>query len=305
MANVTFIVGPTATGKSEAAYLLAKEINAEIISCDSMLVYREPQIITSKPSYEMLNAVKHHFTGIISVENTYSVFDYYVDATNAIKSLCHKRKPVIVCGGSGLYVKALLDGIFKGAGKDEDLRKNLEERAQMYGIEYLYAELEKVDLPAARRIHPSDLKRIVRALEVYYLTGIPISAKQAYSLGLYGNLPVNIFGFNMERKELYRRIESRVDRMFEEGAVEEVEGLRGFNLSLTARKIIGVEEIGEFLDGKVSRETARDNMKKNTRHFAKRQITWFKKETRIQWFKTESLTPENTKKEILRRIEAD
>jgi tRNA dimethylallyltransferase len=302
MSTITFIVGPTATGKSEVSYLLAKEICGEIVSADSMLIYKEPEITTAKPSYKILNQIKHHFVGTMSVRESYSVFDYYRSATRIIRELFSKGIPVIVCGGSGLYLKALLDGIFEGAGKNEGLRKKLEEQAGLYGTEYLYDKLKNLDEPSAKRISPQDLRRIIRALEVYYLTGTPLSEKQMYSFGLYDNLPIKIFGFRLERKELYRRIEQRVDKMFTQGAADEVSGLRQFNLSLTSRKIIGISEIGEFLDGKIKEDQALSKMKINTRRFAKRQITWFKKDKRIEWLDIDNLTPANIKEEILSRM---
>ena len=304
MNNIIFIVGPTATGKSEVSYLLADQMKGEMVSADSMLVYKESQITTAKPSYKILNQIKHHFVGTISVRDTYSVFDYYRSATRIIRDLFSKGTPVIVCGGSGLYLKALLDGIFEGAGKNEGLRKKLEEQAQLYGTEYLYDKLKNLDEPSAKRIFPQDLRRIIRALEVYYLTGTPISEKQMYSFGLYDNLPIRIFGFRLERKELYRRIEQRVDKMFAQGVVDEVSGLRQLNLSLTSRKIIGISEISEFLDGKIKETEALSRMKRNTRRFAKRQVTWFKKDKRIEWIGIDNLTPEQIKKIILQKIKA-
>ncbi|MBU1113128.1 MAG: tRNA (adenosine(37)-N6)-dimethylallyltransferase MiaA, partial [Candidatus Omnitrophica bacterium] len=214
-------------------------------------------------------------------------------------------KPVIVCGGSGLYIKAIIDGIFEGSGRNDKLRQALQKSADIYGKQYLYQELEKVDRSAAKRISPGDLRRIIRALEVYYQTGMPISQKQSLSFGLWGDLPIRIFGLRLNRRNLYRRIEERVDRMFAQGAVDEVEALRQQDLSLTAGKIIGVKEIGELLEGKVNQDQARLNMKKNTRHLAKRQITWFKKDKRIEWIDIDDLTLENINDEILRRINTD
>ncbi len=302
MSKIIFIVGPTASQKSDTAFSLAKQIKAEIVSADSMLVYKQPQIITAKPSYKMLNLVKHHFIGEISVEETYSVFDYYYSATSRIKELFYKKIPVVVCGGSGLYLKALLDGIFEGVGKDEGLRSKLTEAARMYGNEYIYSELKKVDSSAAKRIHPTDQKRIIRALEVYYLSGVPISEKQKYSFGLYQDFPIRIFGLRLPRAALYQRIEQRVDKMFEAGLVDEVKGLNNFKLGLTSSKIIGINEINTFLSSQISELEASQEIKKNTRRFAKRQITWFKKDKRIEWIDIDNLTPGEIKTEILRRI---
>ncbi|MCF7907478.1 MAG: tRNA (adenosine(37)-N6)-dimethylallyltransferase MiaA [Candidatus Omnitrophica bacterium] len=302
MNPIICIVGPTASGKTQTSYLLARKLGVEIISCDSMLIYREPSIITSKPSHQLLAEVNHHFIGITSVSETYSVFDYFRLATEAIRALYFKNQSPVVCGGSGLYFKAIIDGIFQGPGKNDQLRESLMRTAETYGKQYLYEELKKVDSPAAMRISPNDLRRTIRALEVYYESGMPMSQKQTFSFGLWGDLPIKIFGLRLKRKELYHRIEERVDQMFVEGAVDEVEALRQGNLSLTAEKIIGVKEISEFLDDKVTEAQAKANMKKNTRHLAKRQITWFKKEKRIEWIDIDEQTPKQTAELIESRI---
>jgi len=296
MPPIIFIVGATATGKTEVAYELAKQINAEIVSCDSMVFYKESGIITSKPPRYMLDCVKHHFVGMISVEDTYNIFDYYVSATNKINDLFKNNIPVVVCGGSGLYVKALLDGIFKGAGQDAGLRKKLEEQAQKYGKEHLREELNKVDPQTAGKV--KDLRRIIRALEVFYLTGIPLSQKKQEAKGLWGNLPIKIFGLNFKREKLYERINKRVDVMFENGAVEEVRGLLKFSLSNTAEKIIGIKEISGYLKDEYNIEQAKELMKKNTRNLAKHQLTWFRADKRINWLDADNLEPE----EIIAKI---
>ncbi len=301
MLKIIFIVGPTAVGKTKAAFLLAKHLGAEIISADSMLIYQEPKIITAKPPEDMLRQVKHHFVGVISVRENYSVFDYCVAASKTIKELVDKNIPVIVCGGSGLYIKAIIDGIFKGPGKDETLRGELAQQAQTHGQDYLYRKLERVDSISAAKISPNDLKRIIRALEVYYLSGVPISKKQQQTFGLESELPIEIFGLRIERKSLYQRINKRVDQMFEAGAIDEVKGLLEQPLSLTAKKIIGLSEISEFLNGRISTEEARQTCKKNTRNFAKRQVTWFKKDKRIQWIDVGDLDFQAVKNEIIGR----
>ena len=301
MSKISFIVGPTAVGKTEVSFLLARRIKAEIISADSMLIYREPGIITSKPPFYMAEEIKHHFVGVISVKESYSVFNYFTEAGRKIKELVGKNIPVIVCGGSGLYVKAILDGIFKGPGKDETLRKKLTGQARDYGKEYLFKELEKIDPESAKKISSNDLKRIIRALEVYYLSGATISEKKKETFGLWGKLPIEIFGLRLKRSSLYERINKRVDEMFNSGAIEEVKDLLRINLSPAAGKIIGIEEIKGFLSGKISEREAREKMKKNTRNFAKRQNTWFKKDKRIQWIDVDNLTLEAVGDEILRR----
>jgi tRNA dimethylallyltransferase len=290
MSNIIFIVGPTCTGKTEIAYQLAHKINAQIVSCDSMAIYKEPQIITSKPSQHQLEGIPHHFVNIVSVEQEYSVFDYFVSATKVIQDIFVQRHPVVVCGGSGLYVKALLDGLFAGASKDEDLRKKLEVKAHNYGKDYLHNELRKVDPETAGKV--KDLRRIIRALEVYHLTGLPLSKKKQETKGLWGSLPIKIFGFKLARETLYARINQKVEEMFNQGAVDEVEKLLKLNLSLTAQKIIGIKEISGYLKGEYNIEQAKKLMKKNTRHFAKRQITWFGADKRINWIDIDSLHTE-------------
>jgi tRNA dimethylallyltransferase len=232
------------------------------------------------------------------VRDNYGVFEYYRQATDKIKELSGKNIPVIVCGGSGLYFKALLDGIFEGTGKDENLRKTLAEKAAKQGNDSLYQELKKIDAAAAEKISPNDLRRITRALEVYYLSGKTISEQKKSAKGLYGKFPVRIFGLNRERKNLYERINARVEAMFDAGAIEEVKTLLGMNLSLTARKIIGIKEIQGFLENKYDLKTAKDEMKKNTRRFAKRQMTWFRADKRVEWLDVDGMAAEKIKDKI-------
>ncbi len=301
MNKLIFIVGPTATGKSDLAFRLAKKVKGEIISCDSMLIYKEPSIITSKPSPNMLKEIKHHFVNIISVKDTYNVFTYFKDAKNLIEKYFGKI-PLIICGGTGLYFKAILDGIFEGISSNEELRTALKKEAELKGKEYLYNRLKEVDPITAEKVSPNDLKRIIRALEVYYLSGAPISLKQKESRGLWKRFPMKIFGLYLPRAILYDRINNRVEKMFAEGAVEEVARIRKISLSITASKIIGIREISLYLDGKVNLEEAKEMMKKNTRHFAKRQITWFKRDNRIEWINVENKSVDVICEEILKNV---
>lgn len=290
MPPIVFIVGATATGKTEVAYNLAKKLNAQIISADSMLFYKEASIVTSKPPEYMLKEIKHHFVGNISIEDSYSVFDYFTKASKLVEDLFEKGIAQIICGGSGLYIKALLDGIFKGVGEDAVLRKELEEQAQKFGKDHLFEELKKVDPVTAEKA--KDLRRIIRALEVYRLTGVPLSQKKKEADGLWGKMPIKIFGLNFKREKLYERINERVEAMFEAGAVKEVEELLKLNLSNTASKIIGIKEISGFLRGEYNIEEAKELMKKNTRNFAKRQLTWFRADKRIEWIERDDLSAE-------------
>lgn len=301
MNYIIFIVGPTATGKSEVAFKLAKKLGGEIVSCDSMLVYKEPQVITSKPDSYMLKEVKHHFINVVSVTEVYDVFTYFKEASKLIMDLVSQKIPVVVCGGTGLYVKAVLDGIFEGARRDFSLREKLTQEADLKGRGYLYQKLKEVDPKTADRVSPNDLRRIIRALEVYYLVGEPISKKQRESRGLWGKLSIRMFGLTLKRNLLYERVNKRVDKMFDKGAVEEVKNLLKLNLSFTAKKIIGLKEIGSAFKGEISLDEARELMKKNTRNFAKRQVTWFKKDSRIEWLDIERESNQTLSEEILRR----
>ena len=301
MPKIIFIVGPTATGKTEVSFLLAKKLGAEIVSADAMVVYKEPSIITSKPQAKMLEDVKHHFVGMVSTQESYSVFDYSSLASKVIEDLAKKNISVIVSGGSGLYLKAILDGIFEGPGKDENLRKELTEIAKTKGNQYLYNKLQKIDTESAKKISLNDLRRIIRALEVHSLCGQKMSEKKKEATGLWGKLSIEIFGLRFKRDNLYQRINIRADQMFEQGAVAEVKELINTKLSLTAKKILGIIEIEGFLKGELSQEESKEMMKKNTRNFAKRQVTWFKKDKRIQWIDADELSSEQIADEILRR----
>ena len=278
--TIIFIVGPTAVGKSELALALAQEIRGEIISCDSMQVYREISIANNKPSQKNLTKIPHHLINIISVKEEFDVVRFNDLAIQAIKDI-HKRQRVpIIVGGSGLYMQVLLDGIFKGTSKDEALRLRLLKEKP----ENLYQRLKDIDPKAALKIHANDTKRIVRALEVWEKEGQAISQLQSKRQGLWGNYDIFIFGLTRDREQLYGMINQRVEDMFKEGLVDEVKKISSLRLSQTAERIIGVREVEGYLKGKYDLNHAKELMKMNTRRYAKRQGTWFKKEKRIEWF---------------------
>ena len=295
---IIFIAGPTASGKTDLAGILAQGLNAEIISCDSMQVYKEPQVITSKPSRAWLAKIPHHFIDIVTVESPYSVYDYYLKATRKVEELVVHGKNVIVCGGTGMYMKAVLDGIFEGSGKNEEVRAKLEIQSNAE----LYRELQRVDPDSAQKISVNDKRRLVRALEVYQTSGVAISQRQKEISGLWGKRDIRIFGLKLERSLLYARIDKRVDAMFAAGAIDDVKRLLQLKLSLTAGKIIGIKEIKSYLDGEASLEEAKEAIANNTRHYAKRQMTWFKKDKRIEWIDVDNLSPEQTADEILKTL---
>ncbi|MDD4953859.1 MAG: tRNA (adenosine(37)-N6)-dimethylallyltransferase MiaA [Candidatus Omnitrophica bacterium] len=283
--RIIFIVGPTAVGKSEAAASLAKKINAEIISCDSMQVYKGMDIITSKPSLRLRKAVPHHLIDIVYPDAEYNVSKYRLAATKKIREIIGRGKVPIFAGGTGLYVSALVDGIFRLRTEDQKLRKRLYKQAKERGSQYLHARLKKVDPVSAAKIHPHDTKRVVRALEVFMATGKPISVLQKQKKGLTDGYEVKIFCLDMRRDLLYRRIEERVERMFERGLLVEAKRLLGSKLSRTASCAIGLKELRGYLDGAYDKEEGARLVKRNSRQYAKRQLTWFRKNKDIEWVK--------------------
>lgn len=301
--KIFFLVGPTAVGKTEIAVGLAKKINAEIISCDSMQVYKKMNIISQKPSLSLRKKIKHHLIDIISPGKEYNVADYQKQATLKIKDILKRDKTPLFVGGTGLYMSILLDGIFNAKIKNRKIRDRLYTQAKKYGKEKLYQQLEKIDPQAVLRIHPNDLRRIVRALEVYVNTKIPISELQKKRKGILEDYNVKIFCLNRDRGELYQRIDRRVDSMFNQGLVEEVKSLLRLTLSKTASQVIGIEEIKGYLEGKYDLAEAKRLVKCNSRHYAKRQLSWFRRDKRIDWiFIKDTDSSEDIVKRIWKRL---
>ncbi|MBM3246384.1 MAG: tRNA (adenosine(37)-N6)-dimethylallyltransferase MiaA [Candidatus Omnitrophica bacterium] len=283
--KIIFLVGPTAIGKSEVALLLAKKINAEIISCDSMQIYRGMDIISSKPFPALRKKIRHHLIDSVAPTREYNVSRYYRDALKKARDILGADKLPLFVGGTGLYMSILIDGIFKLKKQDKSIRSRLYQQAEKFGNSVLYERLKEIDPLAARKIHPHDTKRLVRALEVFENTGRPISELQKERKGLAAQYPVRIFALDMPRDKLYQRINSRVEEMFGQGLADEVKGLLRVRLSKTAACAIGIKELKGYFDGDYSLEEARRLIKKNTRNYAKRQLTWFRKDKRIEWVK--------------------
>jgi len=298
--RIIFLVGPTAIGKSALAIGLARKINAEIISCDSMQIYKGLDILSSKPDKKMCGEVKHHLLDVASPEKEFNVALYRRLALQAIKNIHRRKKIPLFVGGSGLYMSVVIDGIFKEAGADLKIRRRLYEEAENKGINFLYERLRGIDAQAARKIHPNDLKRIVRALEVYQKTGKTISELKKTRKGLSDKYDILIFGLNKDREKLYQDINSRVEEMFEQGLVTEVKKLMPLKLSLTCRQAIGINEIKGYLEGKYGLEEAKELIKRNTRRYAKRQLTWFRKDKRIIWIGAQE--GKRTVKKIIEKI---
>ncbi len=281
--KIIFLLGPTAVGKTQASLKLARKINAEIISCDSMQLYKGMDIISSKPSHAARKRIPHHLLDIVSPQKEYSAAAYREAALKAIKKILKKKKIPLFVGGTGLYASTVVDGVFTGPGADERIRKRLYKQAKTKTPLYLYKRLERVDAEAAGKIHPNDLKRIVRALEVWITTKKPISAWQKQRHGITHDYDVSMYCLSRPRGELYGRIDKRVDQMFKQGMVKEVKRLLKKKISRTALLAIGIGEIKAYLDGKESLAEAKELIKRHTRRYAKRQLTWFRKDKRIKW----------------------
>ena len=281
--KIFFLVGPTAIGKSRTAIQLAQKLDAEIISLDSMQVYRGLDILSSKPTRDMLKKVRHHLLDSVRPEDEFDAAAYRRLAVRKINEIHRKGKIPLFAGGTGLYMNVVINGIFKDAGKDESLREKLSTQIKTKGSRFLYNKLKRIDALAASKIHPHDARRIIRALEVYRLTGRPISALWNKRSGLSDKYEINLFGLNRDRERLYNDIDRRVDEMFAQAVVDEVKGLLRRKLSRSSGQAIGLKEIGGYLDGDYDLECAKELMKKNTRNYAKRQLTWFRKDKRIQW----------------------
>lgn len=281
------ITGPTATGKSEVGVLVAEKVGGEIISADSMLIYRGMDIGTAKPTPDEMRGIPHHMIDIVEPDEDYSVALFQEQARAVIKEIHERNKLPVLVGGTGLYVRAVIDDYdFSGARGDKSLRENLLKEATDNGPESLHQRLSEVDPQAASKLHPRDTRRVIRALEVYHLTGKPISSYQRVDQCTRPLYNLFMFGLNMDRDKLYRRIEQRVDRMIAAGLVDEVRGLllRGFSVELNSMRGLGYKEIAAYLTGMLSLEQAVELLKRNTRRFAKRQLTWFRRDTRIKWY---------------------
>jgi tRNA dimethylallyltransferase len=281
--RVIFIVGPTAAGKTEIALRLAKKVNGEIVSCDSMQVYKYMDIITSKLSRQLRSSIPHHLIDIVLPQQAYNVQRYRREAISKIKEILAKGKIPIFAGGTGLYMSILIDGIFKVRSKTKAIRARLYRQAERFGSGYLHERLKRFDSEAAAKIHPNDTKRIIRALEVYQITGQPISKLQKQRKGLGDKYDIRIFCVNPQRPELYQRIDERVNRMFKQGLVKEVKDLLKLKLSYTAASAIGIKELKGYFSGDYDLEEAKRLIKRNTHLYAKRQLTWFRKDKRIEW----------------------
>ena len=284
MEELLIIVGPTAVGKTELAISLAEELNAEIISADSMQVYKGMDIGTAKPTATEHARVPHHMIDVADPREEFSAGRYLKLAEEAIADIRGRGKEPLVVGGTGLYIKALTDGLFEGPSADFALREELMEKERVRPGS-LHEMLLKSDPDAASRMHPSDLRRIIRALEVYKTEGRPISRVHEEHKAQVSMRAVRMAGLRRNREELYKRIDERVDAMMSAGFLDEVKGLRdmGCARDMVSMQALGYKQALAYMDGETTLDEAVRLIKRDTRRYAKRQFTWFNAEPRIRW----------------------
>ncbi len=282
---VVAVVGPTAVGKTSLSVEIARNFAGEVISGDSMQIYRGMDIGTAKITKEEMKGVPHHLIDIKQPDDTFSVAEFQQKVADCVKEITERNHLPIIAGGTGLYIQAALNGyIFADEKRDDTYHKKLEDEIDCYGIDTLYAKLRSVDPEQAKKIHPNNKRRVIRALEVFEKTGKTMSEYQAAQQADSPYRPV-ILGLDMERDLLYQRINTRVDEMVESGLVEEVKHLynQGFSNS-QSMKAIGYKEIIPYLNGEMTLDEAVGLLKRNSRRFAKRQLTWFKNKMDIHWY---------------------
>ncbi len=297
--RIVVIAGPTAAGKTALAVAVALEFGGEVISADSMQVYRGMDIGTAKPTPTETAGVPHHLIDVVDPDSEYTAAMFAEDARAVAADIASRGRVPVVAGGTGLYIRAMLGGIAPAPAGDPELRARLLADAELYGAEHLHARLAEVDPQSAAAVHPNNLRRVVRALEVYYSTDRPISdfhAEHAFADSPYNALKI---GITRPRDQLYRAIDARVDEMVSRGLIEEVRSLAArYSTHLKPMCGLGYKEIAAFLRGDLPLEEAVRLIKRNTRHYAKRQMTWFRKDEGIRWFEP------HEKKEVMAAVAA-
>ena len=293
--KVIVICGPTASGKTALSIELAKKINGEIVSCDSMQIYKEMDIGTAKPTKEEMQEIPHYMINTIFPNERYSVADYKKDAKKAIREIIKKGKVPIIVGGTGLYVDSLIYEIeYPDIKFDEKYRQELEEQVQKDGLEKLYNKAKKIDPEAMLKISSNDKKRILRVLEIYKATGKTKTEQERKSREKEPEFDYLVYGLNMPREKLYERINLRVDIMIKQGLIKEVEEIyKKYNEFPTAMQGLGYKEVVEYLEGHLTKEKMIEKIKQETRRYAKRQMTWFRKNKQTIWLDTENTKQNN------------
>ena len=287
--KVIVICGPTASGKTALSIELAKQIHGEIVSCDSMQIYKDMDIGTAKPTPEEMQGIKHYLIGYVSPEVRYSVADYKTDAKKAIKEIIQKGKMPIVVGGTGLYLDSLIYEIeYQDIKFDEEYRKEIEKEVDEKGLEEIYERAKQIDAKAIEKISPNDKKRILRILEIYHATGKTKTEQEIESRKKEVEYDYKVYALDWDRQKLYDRINKRVDIMVEKGLIEEVKQiLDKYDTFPTAMQGLGYKEVVEYLEGKLTKEEMIEKIKMETRRYAKRQLTWFRKNKQTIWLNAE------------------
>ena len=284
--KIVVVCGPTASGKTALSIALAKAFDGEVVSADSMQIYRGMDIGTAKPTKEEMAGVPHHMLDVAEPGEQYSVSRYVQEATACVEDILARGKLPIVCGGTGLYIDGLIRGTdFQPAGTDNGIREELEKEWEEQGAEAMMARLAAVDPPSAERLHLSDKRRILRALEVYLATGETITAHNARTKAIPPRFEAVMIGLNTQPRDiLYGRIDRRVDVMLEQGLLREVQTLleKGL-LEGTAAQAIGYKELLAHFRGEMTLDAAADLIRQKSRNYAKRQLTWFRRDERVKW----------------------
>ena len=284
--NLIVILGPTGVGKSSTAVKLAKELGGEIINCDSMQVYKAFNIGTDKIPPDKREGIPHHLLDVVDPSTQFTAADFVALALKAVTTTIKKKRLPFIVGGTGLYLKALIDGLFPGGKSNPRLRQKLEKEAQKKGLESLRAKLMEVDPVYSQKIHSNDKVRIIRALEVYLSTKKPFSEHFSHTKSSVEDFNIIKIGLKLERQEIYKRIEQRTDKMFERGLIQEVEDLlqKGIDAYSPPFRALGYKHALQYLKKEIPLEEAISLTKRDTRRYAKRQMTWFKKMKGIEWF---------------------
>ena len=296
--KICILAGPTAVGKTDISLALARNLCGEIISADSAQVYKYMDIGTAKLKEDEMQGIKHYMIDVVTPDKEFNVAHFRDRAEDYIMEINERGRLPIITGGTGLYINSLLDNLdFTKSISDEPFRQEMQEIADIKGSAYVHSMLEAIDAPSYNKLHPNDLRRAIRALEVHKHTGKPISYFQEESKKQPPKYDFAYIMLSMDRAKLYERIEQRVDIMMHQGLVEEVEELlkMGYSSELTSMQALGYKEIANYLKGEISKEEAVRVLKRDTRHYAKRQLTWFRRDQRIFWVDIDSFY----KKEIL------
>ena len=305
--KLLIIAGPTAVGKTDLSIRLAKKLNGEIISADSMQIYKYMDIGSAKVTKEEMDGIYHYMIDIVDPKDEFSVSEFKDMAFDAISKIYAKGKLPIIAGGTGLYIDSVTCNMnFSNTDKDESYRQELEALADKYGNEYIHNMLKAIDIESYNTIHANNRKRVIRALEVYKMTGKPFSSHSSKEDYYKTDFDVHYFVLNMDRQKLYDRINKRVDIMLENGLVDECKKLKDMGLTADMQSMqgIGYKEILYYLDNKCSFEASVEMIKQGSRNYAKRQLTWFKRDKRVKFLDKDTLSDDDIENLIINEMES-